>query len=352
MTLAAKILTLAESIGHQLAAIKQRLMPLGGVTGQTPIKTADGLGWADPPPGTNIKGLPLGGVTGDMLYKASVDDGDAFWGPPPAGGGGGGGSAPTTVTRGFRSNVVTDPPDPLNATGMQYIIRKEGPVSVVDYDAVKGDALSGPASSIPNLTMLKCPGTGWKGISLMLGTLLYGVMPKFLKKLQAGSWRGVARFTLENEDPNVFGNFFVGALAGSEAVAGAIRGWEYINGSQFGASAIAGVGFEYTDENVQFVWSFNDEEGTQRIPTTVHRSALLSTIHEARFVLTEDKTALSATLVQIPSGLVVAGPELLPLKGGNLGYTMSIGRGAHAFDADDNANKYVGVAFLTMETDY
>jgi len=349
MSFASRVQSTFAEIAADVKALLARVLPEGETPGY--LVTTDENGnyiWVPPPPGTDSLGVPTGWETGQVLTGVSPTE--YAWRAPT--GGGGGSSAPTTVVRGFRSNVVADPPDPLNASGIQYFFRKEGPVAVVDYDAVKGDALSGPASSIPNLTMLRCPGTGWKGISLTLGAVVYGVNSKFLKKLQQGSWKGVARFTLENEDPNVFGNFFVGAIAGNEAVAGGIRGWEYINGSQFGASAIAGIGFEFTDENVQFVWSFNEEEGTQRIPTSVHRSALLSTIHEARFELTDDRTALIATLVQIPTGLVVAGPELLPLKGGNLGYTMTIGRGAHAFDADDNANKYVGVERLTMETDY
>lgn len=351
MSLAAKILALAESIGHQLAAIKQRLMPLGGVTGQIPVKTDNGTGWADPPPGLDVHGTPPGGETGQVYTKFSATDYDAGWAAPAGGGGSGGGSAPTTVVRGFKSAVVSNDPDPLNAVGMGYIIRKEGPTSVVSYDAVKGDALTSPASSIPNLTMLRCGRPAWQNISLMLGSIVTGVMPKFLKKLQSGSWKGITRFTLENEG-TAWGNFFVGVLAGNEAISGALRGWTFIDGSQYGAAAMAGIGFEFGDEFLQFVWSFNDEAGTQRVATTMPRSALLSEIHEARFELNEDRTHLIATLVHIPTGLVKIGPQLLPLIGGTLGYTMSIGRGSSAFDGDDYDNKYVGVASMTMETDY
>lgn len=56
--------------------------------------------------------------------------------------------------------------------------------------------------------------------------------------------------------------------------------------------------------------------------------------------------------MHIPKGVVKIGPQLLTLIGGNLGYTMSIGRGASAFDGNDYDKKYVGVALMTMETDY
>lgn len=33
---------------------------------------------------------------------------------------------------------------------------------------------------------------------------------------------------------------------------------------------MAGIGFELGDDFVQFVWSFNDEVGTQRVATNMH----------------------------------------------------------------------------------
>lgn len=352
MSIANTIRAAFAGVAADVKVLFARSLPPGGLPGQIPVREIDGsMGWADPPPGMDVHGIPPGGEAGQVLTKASGGDYDAVWSAPSGGGGSGDGSAPTTVTRGFKSAVVSNDPDPLNAVGMGYIIRKEGPVSVVNYDAVKGDALTSPASSIPNLTMLRCGRPAWQNISLMLGSIVQGVMPKYLKKLQAGSWKGVARFTLENEG-SAWGNFFVGVVAGNEAISGALRGWQFIDGSSFGAAAMAGIGFEFGDETLQFVWSFNDDAGTQRVSTNMPRSALLSEIHEARFQLNAERTHLIATLVHIPTGIVKIGPQLLPLIGGNLGYTMSIGRGCSAFDPNDYDNKYVGVASMTMETDY
>ena len=95
---------------------------------------------------------------------------------------------------------------------------------------------------------------------------------------------------------------------------------------------MAGIGVEFGDDFVQFVWSFNDEVSTQRVATNMYAAHFSPKIHEARFELNEDRTHLIATLVYIPTSAVKIGPQLLPLIGGNLGYTMSIGRGAFAFD--------------------
>lgn len=58
-----------------------------------------------------------------------------------------GGSDSMKVIRGFKSAVVSNDLDPLNAVGLGYMNRKEGLTSVVNYDAVKGDANTRPASS-------------------------------------------------------------------------------------------------------------------------------------------------------------------------------------------------------------
>lgn len=55
---------------------------------------------------------------------------------------------------------------------------------------------------------------------------------------------------------------------------------------------------------------------------------------------------------ELRAGASDAGPQLIPLICGTFGYTMSIGCGAVAGDPDDYDDKYVGVASLTMETDY
>ncbi|WP_139222794.1 hypothetical protein [Paracidovorax wautersii] len=62
----------------------------------------------------------------------------------------------------------------------------------------------------------------------------------------------------------------MGFLAGNEAISGGLRGWQFIDGSQYGTAAMAGIGFELGDDFVQFVWSFNDEVGTQRVATNMH----------------------------------------------------------------------------------
>lgn len=326
-------------------------LPSGGAPGQIPVRTSGGYAWADAPPGLGTFAVPSGGDAGMHLVKLSATDGDVGW-DAPTGGGGSAGEVMEKITRGFISNVVSSTPDALNMKGIGYTIRMEGGNSVVSYDAVKSDSFTTPASSIPNLTMLKSTtAAGWQSIHIFLGSQKDYNYPGYLKKSQSGSWRGVARFTLEN-DPDYFGNFFAGVILGSTAMEGALRGWRNINGTQFSYGAMAGIGFEFADTKVQFVWSFNDVAGTQKIATTLDRTALVSQIHEARFVLTEDRLYLSATIVHIPSNVVVAGPELLPLTNVmSFGYTMSIGRGTDSSNRDYVA-KFVGVAKLTMETDY
>lgn len=327
-------------------------VPVGGTTGQILRKASatnfDAV-WADAPAGSNLIGVPAGWEAGQVLTAISATA--ISWRPPAGGGGGSSGGSTSKVIRGFVPNKFSEVPDPTNFVGIPYSIVNDYGTGVRKYSSIFPVSFLGPSSSNPNLMLLGVDGgQSWRSMYLFLGEAEYYQMPAYLKGGQFGSWKGVSRFTLEQINGQGHSNFFTGVVGGPTATSGAVRGWGSFDGSQFSGGVMAGLGFEWNSQFLEFVYSLGSE--VIRIPTAVPVSALTARMLEARFELNAERSHLSTTLVSIPDGEVLAGPELLALSQTSQGYTMTIGRGTSAFSDYEDSTKYVGVVALTMETDY
>ncbi len=79
-------LVLLDQFGDPISLSSAAGLPVGGVSGQMLVKTSDDdydTTWIDQP--DPVTGLPAGGATGKLLAKASGADGDVAWvSPPPA----------------------------------------------------------------------------------------------------------------------------------------------------------------------------------------------------------------------------------------------------------------------------
>lgn len=352
MTLSERITALAVAIGLQLKALAPRLLAPDGAVGQIPVRAEGGaMAWIDAPEGSGVHGIPPGGATGQILTKASGDDFDVVW-STPAGGGGGGAEAPTKVVRGFHSNVVSGGVETGNALGVGYGLYLEAGSSVISYSAslTAGDSGNDPQAFVPNITVFKIPpGYGWKTAMIYLGDWSYQMdrHTAYFKRGQPGSFVGKARFFLSGERE---GAFFVGAVSGSrDRIWSGVRGWDSINASGGTTDWLSGMGFDYSDANIQFMYIQNSGLPV-RIDSGVSRHALFAGFYEARLELSADKTELIASIIDIPTGAIIVGPQALPLSI-QYGYTLAMGRGVSAFQRTDG-DAFLGFSSLDMTTDY